>query len=292
VGRGHADLHIHTSASDGCLSPAEVVALAAREGFAAIAICDHDTVAGIPEAIAAAEEVGLELIPGIELAADLGKNEVHILGYCFDYRSPSLAAVTRRLCEERRKRIKKMIRLLRDLGVPLDTSGIDHAATFGSVGRMHVARALVEQQFVSDLGEAFSRYIGRGKPAYVSRAHLSPAEACALIAQAHGVPVLAHPSVLDNDTLIPRLVKDGIMGIEAFYPSRGPDRGDSPPNRACKTVRPELAEHYCRLAQKWGLLVTGGSDCHQSEEGNFLIGTVRLDYSYVEKLKQKAAAGR
>jgi len=250
-----------------------VVQLAAREGFTAISICDHDTVAGLPDATAAARKIGLELIPGLELTSYLGKNEVHILGYCFDYESPFLLAVLRRLCAERLKRMKDMIRLLGQLGVRLDQSTIDQAAAFGSVGRLHLARALVEQGFVRDIKEAFGRYIGEGKPAHVPRAHLSPAEACGIITRVGGIPVLAHPHHLDNDKLIPTLVKDGVMGIEAFY----------------GTVTSDLAEHYGDVAKKCGLLVTGGSDCHQNENGGFMIGAVKLDYRYVEKLKEKAA---
>jgi len=283
-GRGYADLHLHTSASDGCLSPAEVVEVAAKEGLAAIAICDHDTVAGLPEAIAAAEKIGIELIPGLELSSYLptpaalelaGKpgSEVHILGYFFDYENVALAAVLRRLCAERLERVKKMIYLLGELGVNLEQSEIDRAAAFGSVGRMHVARALVKQGFVSDTREAFAQYIGGGKPAYVPRVHVTPAEACGVIRRAKGIPVLAHPSLLDSDKLIPTLVKEGVMGIEAYY----------------RTVSAQVAEHYCRLAEKWGLLVTGGSDSHQGKNGPFLIGAVKLDYVHVEKLKKKAS---
>lgn len=283
-GPRYADLHLHTSASDGCLSPAEVVELAAREGLAAISICDHDTVAGLPEAIAAAEKIGIELIRGMELSCYLSTpaasgraskpgSEVHILGYCFDHENAALTAVLRRLCAERLERIEKMIHLLGKLGVRLERSDIDRAAAFGSVGRMHVARVLVEQGFVSDTREAFAQYIGGGKPAYVPRVHVTPAEACGVITRAKGIPVLAHPSLLDSDKLIPTLVKEGIMGIEAFY----------------GTVGPQAAEHYCRLAEKWGLLVTGGSDSHQGENGPFLIGTVKLDYMHVEKLKKKAS---
>jgi predicted metal-dependent phosphoesterase TrpH len=271
-GRRYADLHIHTTASDGCFSPKEVVSLAAKEGFAAISISDHDTVAGLPEGLAAAEEVGLEVIPGLELAADLDESEVHILGYCLDYESRPLAAELERLRKERLERTKKMVRLLSELGITLDETKIEQAAAFGCVGRMHLARALIEQGFVADIREAFGRYIGREQPAYVPRVHLSPAEACSLITEAGGIPVLAHPSKLDNDRLIPRLIQDGIMGIEAFY----------------TRVAPELTAQYCRLAEEYGLLVTGGSDCHQSSDGRYLIGSIKLDYEYVRKLKEKA----
>jgi len=261
------------------MAPAEVVKLAVREGFTAISICDHDTVAGLPEAIAAAEEAGLELIPGLELGTYFGKIEAHILGYCLDYQNPSLAAVLSRLCEERVKRMEEMIRLLAKAGVELDRTEIERGVLLknGSVGRLHLARALVAQGFVAEIKEAFHKYIGRGKPAYVPRAHLSPSEGCTVIRQAGGIPVLAHPSQLNSERAVRKLVKEGIMGIEAFFCTAGGG------------VDSALAEHYCRLAEKHGLLITGGSDCHQESDGKFLLGTVKLDYKYVELLKEKAA---
>jgi len=271
-----ADLHLHSSVSDGVLPPAEVVALAAKEGFSALSICDHDTIAGLPEGFTAAREMGLELIPGVELSTYVGKSEIHILGYCFDYEDASLLSALHRLCRHRRARVEKMIGLLRGLGMALDRSSVDEAAAFGSVGRLHVARALFEQGFVHHIKEAFVKYIGRGKPAYAHRTHLSAAEACQLIKQARGIPVLAHPSLIDSDELIPSLVQEGIMGIEAF----------------CSKVTPEVADRYCCLAEERGLLITGGSDCHQSETEGLLLGTVKLGCKYVEKLKSAASALR
>ena len=270
----YADLHVHSSASDGLLSPTEVVALAAGKGFAALSISDHDTVAGLPEGFAAAKKQGIELLAGVELSAYLENSEVHILGYCFDYENEALLSALERLCADRVRRIEEMIRLLRELGVTLDRSSIDAAAAFGSVGRLHVARALYQQGLVSNVRQAFVKYIGRGKPAYVPRAHIPPGEACRLIRDAGGIPVLAHPSLLDRQSLIPKLVKEGIEGIEAFY----------------SKVTPDVAKHYCRVAKKYGLLVTGGSDCHQGEGGDFLLGAVKLDYKYVQKLKDVVAA--
>jgi predicted metal-dependent phosphoesterase TrpH len=270
----YADLHVHSSASDGLLSPTEVVALAAGKGFAALSISDHDTVAGLPEGFAAAKKQGIELLAGVELSAYLENSEVHILGYCFDYENEALLSALEQLCADRVRRIEEMIRLLRELGVTLDRSSIDAAAAFGSVGRLHVARALYRHGLVSNVRQAFVKYIGRGKPAYVPRAHIPPGEACRLIRDAGGIPVLAHPSLLDRQSLIPKLVKEGIEGIEAFY----------------SKVTPDVAKHYCRVAKKYGLLVTGGSDCHQGEGGDFLLGAVKLDYKYVQKLKEAVAA--
>lgn len=270
----YADLHVHSSGSDGLFPPAEVVALAASKGFSALSISDHDTVAGLPEGFAAAAKQGIELLAGVELSTDLDRVEVHILGYCFDYENEVLLSSLERFCAERVWRVEQMLLLLRGLGICLDRSSIDAAAAFGSVGRLHVARALHRQGLVSHVREAFTRYIGRGKPAYVPRDHISPAEACQLIRQAGGVPVLAHPSLLETQSLIPKLVKEGIEGIEAFY----------------SKVTPDVAKHYCRVAKKYGLLVTGGSDCHQSETNDFLLGKVKLEYKYVEKLKEAATA--
>jgi len=272
----YADLHIHTSASDGLLSPAEVVRLAASEGFCAISISDHDTVAGLGEGAAAARDIGLELIPGVELSSYVATTEVHILGYFLDYGDESFLGALDGLCRERVERVEKMLSLLRDAGIELDSSLIDKPVNAGSVGRLHVARAMVRQGFVSDTKEAFRKYIGRGRPAYVPRSHISPGQSCRVIRQARGIPVLAHPSLLHGDKLIKALVSEGIMGIEAFY----------------SKATPEVSGHYCRVAKKYGLIVTGGSDCHQNEGEGRLLGTVKLDYKHVEKLKLAAAAIR
>ena len=270
----YADLHVHSSASDGVFPPAEVVTLAASKGFAVLSISDHDTVAGLQEGFAAAAKQGIELLAGVELSTHLNGDEVHILGYCFDPENEMLVSALGRFCADRVRRVEQMLFLLRGLGILLDRSSIDAAAAFGSVGRLHVARALHQQGAVSTVREAFTKYIGRGKPAYVARAPISPGEACRLIRGAGGVPVLAHPSLLDTQSLIPKLVTEGIEGIEAFY----------------SKVTPDVAKHYCRVAKKYGLLITGGSDCHQSETNDFLLGKVKLEYSYVEKLKEAAAA--
>ncbi len=272
--QAYADLHVHTSASDGLLSPKEVVRLAAAEGFCALSICDHDTVAGLDEGISAAEEAGVELVPGVELSSYLGSTEVHILGYCLDHKDGLLLSTLDCLCRERTERVEKMLGLLRGLGIELDRSAMGKPAKAGSVGRLHVARAMVKQGFVSDTQKAFRKYIGRGRPAYVPRSHVSPGEACRLIRAARGIPVLAHPSLLHKDELIKSLVAEGVMGIEAFY----------------SKITPDVAGHYCRVAKKYGLIVTGGSDCHQNEGDGRLLGTVKLDYKYVAKLKEAAAA--
>jgi predicted metal-dependent phosphoesterase TrpH len=265
------DLHIHSTASDGALSPEEVVGESVRRGLSVIALTDHDTVNGLAPALAAAEAFpGLRVVPGVELSTDVAQGEVHILGYFIDYSDGELLARLERMRNSRRERAQEMIARLGDLGVNIDWSRVQEIAGEGSVGRPHLAQAMVEGGYVGSLKEAFDSYIGRGGPAYVERRKLTPAAAVELILRVRGLPVLAHPlTVADPETLVIELKSAGLIGIEAHY----------------KDYSAADVGRLLSLAESHQLAVTGGSDYHgldtESEAG---IGSVEVPFSAVEHL--------
>jgi len=263
------DLHIHTQASDGALSPAQVVERAIDRGLAAIAITDHDIVDGcLPAALAAGER--LEVIPGIEINTEWGSQEVHILGYYIDLNDQRFLDVLEELRQARLGRITKIVRKLAEIGVKLEMSRVLELAGDGTIGRPHVALAMIEAGYIETIREAFTDYIGYGAPAYVPRYKLSPAEAVQIIRQAGGIPVLAHPGLIGDDDLIPALVASGLQGLEVYYPEHSQ----------------EQVTHYRQLAEGYGLIVTGGSDYHGNQadyRGD--IGCLPIGYQIVEGLK-------
>ncbi len=270
-----ADLHLHTTASDGRWPPGKIVRAMADLGFAAVAITDHDEVSGISEALETGRECGVEVVPGTELSTAAGGKEVHILGYYIDCEAPALHEVLEACRDHRHKRMYTMVEQLGELGVPVDIEQVQRLAGDGAIGRPHLARALVEAGYVENINQAFTRYLSPGRPAYASKWKMTPAEACALIRRIGGVPVLAHPMLLKDDTLVRSLIEDGLLGLEAYYPY-------------CPI---ETTERYVRMADEAGLLVTGGSDCHQAPDA-VLMGRVRLPYERVEALRARWEALR
>jgi predicted metal-dependent phosphoesterase TrpH len=257
------DLHTHSTASDGHLTPGGLLEKAASLGLDALALTDHDTVAGIDEAWTIARQRGVTFIPGVELSTDLSGGECHVLGYFLDYRSPSLQKDLSLFRDGRLQRGERMVELLRDLGMPLSWERIQELAHGGTVTRAHVAEALLEAGYTASRAEAFERYIGHKGPAYVQRYKLTPEDAVRLIREAHGVPVLAHPTfvepgrdwIAELDRLTPwpfleRLLEAGLLGVEAYY-------GVYPA---------ELAAGLAGMAAHYGLIATGGSDFHGHSE--------------------------
>jgi len=266
----YADLHLHTNTSDGSCRPFEVVDMAAELGFSAIAISDHDSVSGIDEALERAKERGLELIPAIELSAELNSQEIHILGYFFDHHNRIFEKKLEKFRDYRQKRVRVMIAKLQGTGIEVDLEEFMRQYQNQSIGRLHLAQYLVSKGFVRGIKEAFNRYLGFEKPAYASKYNLSPSKACQLIREAGGISVLAHPHLLRKDEMIPKLVEDGIEGLEAYY----------------SYIPESVIDHYRQMAKDLGVLVSGGSDCHQHNKEQLLIGGVRLPYSYVDEMKQ------
>jgi 3',5'-nucleoside bisphosphate phosphatase len=247
-----ADLHLHTSVSDGKYTPAELVRKAAAAGLTIIAITDHDNVDGVAPAIEAARQFpGLRIIPGVEISTEEPEGEVHVLGYFLDYHHKELLDRLNNMRESRETRAQKMVQKLAALGMPLDWKRVQEIAGTGTIGRPHIAQALLEKGYIATIKEAFDKYIAWGGPAYVERDKMTPGEAVELILRAGGIPVLAHPFVSkDPDNLMARLKQNGLIGIEAYY-------GE---------YKPEDVKKLVGLAEKYHLITTGGSDYHGLDE--------------------------
>src|SRR5438445_1274138 len=272
----HADLHLHTNFSDGTYSPEELVAQAARHRLSAVALTDHDTVEGCARTRAGCEAAGIEFIPGTELTAEQDENELHILGYLFDVENPRFRTEIGRFQAVRQNRIREMVARLNAVNVPLTPEEVFSLANCRSPGRPHVARSLVKAGFCSSLDEAFERFLKKHRPAWVPKFKMSAAEAIDLIHHAGGVAVMAHPGLNRTDEVIPAMVEAGLDGLECFHTKHSTG----------------MTEHYLGLAERFNLLVTGGSDCHGLSKGKPLIGTIRLPYEYVERLKSHRARRR
>lgn len=267
------DFHVHTSASDGTLSPKEVVAEAAKANLAAIGITDHDTLEGVSGARTAGKEFNVEIIPGIEFSAQFKENEVHILGYFCDEKNVSLTEVISRLKSDRYERMKKMVYKLNMLGVPITFQEVAEKAKGKAIGRPHLARVLCEKGYCVNFDEAFAKYIGYQCPAYVKRRKFTPAEAIEVIRGAGGVPVLAHPGTYERADFLPSLIRDGLMGIEVFHPRNNI----------------HVSYRYLKLALKCGLIITGGSDYHGDKNGEGVrLGDAKMDLSFLDILKQRS----
>ncbi|MDP2182903.1 MAG: PHP domain-containing protein [Actinomycetota bacterium] len=269
------DLHIHSTASDGSLSPEEIVRVAAHGGMAAIAITDHDSVAGIPSALTASAAAGIRLIPGVELSAVHEGLDVHILGYFVDHNDLRLAERLSELRELRRARAADIVGALYAAGYHLAIDEVLMLAEGGSVGRSHVARALVERGHAADVADAFERFIGRGRPFYVPKPVARPAHVVKTIRDAGGLAVLAHPGITGIDDAIDELVAAGLSGLEAYHAEHTQEQRD----------------HYARLAAQRGLLVTGGSDYHGPKAPGAEIGSVAIPDEALEALLAAAPSG-
>lgn len=265
-----ADLHLHTLFSDGTYTPEELVSKSLKAGLSAIAVVDHDTVGGIAPALAEAKDKELEVLSGIELSAAHENKEVHILGYLIDHRNKTLLEKLEVLRENRVERVHKMAAKLNELGINLRPESVFALSENGTVGRLHVARALVKEGLAASIPEVFRKYIGDDGPAYVLGFRFSPKEAIKFIRDAGGVPVLAHPYTLHNDELIPEFVKLGLMGLEVYYPEHSQG----------------MVNFYRELATKNNLLATGGSDCHGKAKPEARLGSIKVPYELVEKLKE------
>ncbi len=246
------DLHVHTTASDGKYSPFELVARAVAAGIEVLGITDHDTVGGLAEAFDAAGAFPqLTLVPGVEINTDVSGGEAHILGYFIDYTNQDLLALLQDMRDSCRDRARLMVAKLQDLGVPLSWERVQQIASTESIGRPHIAKAMLEKGYVSSFKEAFDRYIGFDRPAYVERSKVTPVQATEMIALAHGLPVLAHPfTVAEPEKIIVDLKDHGLAGIEVYYGLYS---------------RSEVT-HLRSFAQKYSLLATGGSDFHGLDE--------------------------
>mgnify|MGYP003551190319 FL=1 len=267
------DLHLHTTHSDGSFSTRDVMAFAKQAGLTALAITDHDIVEGIAEATAIGAELGIEVVPGVEISSRLGESELHILGYFLNWTDPLLAQRLSTLRDSRHTRNPKIVQRLNELGIPITYEEVRALAGTESVGRPHIARLLMEKKFVTSAKEAFDRYLANGRPAFVDRELPEPAEAVRWIREAGGVPVLAHPSWVRTSadglrTLVRELKVAGLGGIEVHY----------------STHTPSQTTEYLELAKQCDLLVTGGSDFHGVTKPDIEVGIGRGQLKVSEKL--------
>ena len=269
---GFADLHIHTRHSDGTETPAEVIEKSARLGIGCVAITDHDTCAGFEEALDTASRLGVELLSGIEVSAYIGDRSVHILGYLMDMDNPFITRVVTDNRESRLLRMGRMVDKLRDLGYNVTLDEILEYIGEGTLGRALLARFLVSKGFFKNPKAVFETILGDGKAVYEPVPRFTPEEAIGLIKAAGGVTSLAHPGFTNVDEIMPGLVDAGLDAIEAYSPQH-----DEASQR-----------RYVMMAERLGVLVTGGSDNHGPESGRRIGGTL-LPSSHVESLKKRAA---
>ncbi|WP_422448737.1 PHP domain-containing protein [Thermoanaerobacterium sp. DL9XJH110] len=263
------DLHIHTVFSDGLLTPGQVVNEAHRLNLKAIAITDHDTTDGIPEAVEQAKKFpAMEVIPGIEINSYYNDEEVHILGYYIDYKGSYLKGVLQNLQAKRVKRAMTIVEKLKEMDINVSFENVRKKARGPSIGRPHIAAVLVENGYADSIEDAFEKYLNPGRPAYVPREKLTPFDAVDIIKKAEGIPVLAHPGLLEKKEIIDQLVEYGIMGVEAYH----------------KDHSKQQTDYFIKFASSRGLTITGGSDSHG--ECPLLLGTVDASFECVRELKK------
>jgi len=243
------DLHLHTTASDGRLTPPQMVRLAAQRGLRTIAITDHDSISGVEAALAEAKLYeNLEVISGVEMSASVGKDEVHMLGYFLNIYDPNLVAILQDFQRDRSERGREMVDKLNDLGMQLEWQRVEELAQGGTITRPHIAQAMIEKGYISTIQEAFDHYIGETGPANVSRERLSGTDSIALIIRSGGLPVLAHPAryVPELEAKLPSLVSAGLVGMEVYY----------------KDYTEEEIDYLSQLCGQYTLVPCGGSDYH------------------------------
>jgi predicted metal-dependent phosphoesterase TrpH len=237
----------------------------------AVAVSDHDAVAGIDPAIRAGELLNVEVVPAIEMSCVVGKQDVHVLGFYPDYHNAELLAFLAKVQQKRLDRAHRIVDNLNRQGVNLDVNRVLEIAQGGALGRPHIAQALMERGHVKNMDEAFYKFIGYHARAYVPKMEIAPHDAIGLIRRYGGIAVAAHPGSYNNDTLLNELIMAGLEGIEVYHPDH--DR--------------QMSEHLLEIARKNQLLVTGGSDCHGGRKGRIMLGEVRVPYANLAAMKKK-----
>ena len=275
----YIDLHIHTTESDGSLTPSQVVRYAKEKGLKAIAITDHDTIHGNEEAIKEGISAGVEVIPGVEISVDYSQGTMHMLGYFITTEDPILNEKLTLLQDSRADRNPKIIEKLNKLGLSLTYDEVVQVSGGGQVGRPHIAQILMKKGYTKSIKEAFDKYLGKGAPAYLDKFRLSAVEAITMITDAGGIPVLAHPFTLhlkssdELDALLKKLVNQGLQGLEVYYSEHDERKTSS----------------YRLLAKRYNLAITGGSDFHGKNMKGIDLGTgrgnLKIPYTALENLK-------
>lgn len=281
---GFADLHTHTHASDGTEAPARNVQLAKEAGLSAVAITDHDTIAGLREAMEEGARQGIVVVPGVEISTVAGVEDIHVLGLYIKTDDPLLLERLKELRQVRDRRNELMIGKLQELGIPITMDEVlenmrREKSTDETVGRPHIAETLIRKGYASSLEDAFEKYIGRGAPAYANPPRIRPEEAIRWIHEAGGVAVLAHPGLYKDEGLAEALIEAGLDGIEAYHSDHSP----------------EEAEKFRRLAESRGLIATAGSDFHGERNGKVFhgpLGSQRVSVQALDELLRKAESYR
>ena len=269
---GMVDLHTHTNRSDGLLPPEKVVQLAAQAGLRAVAITDHDEIGALEVAVAVGNQFGIEVISGVELSVSHNGYDIHILGYLVDFHHPRLLEFLNYFQSERVRRVHRILEKLNALGYPVPLETVMRKAGAGSIGRPHIADALVEEGRVLSYQDAFNRFIADGKPAFVPKVRISAAEAVTIIHEADGLACLAHPGQNLTAPIILDVINAGVDGIEVIHPKHNFSQ----------------REFYRQLAKTYNLLETGGSDFHGGRKGSEeKFGDFVIEYEKVEKLKAR-----
>lgn len=270
------DLHTHTVASDGALTPRELVRKAVGHAVRVLAVTDHDSTEGIAEAREeAARHEGVTIVPGLEINCDVeGGAEIHVLGYLVDHEAAWFQDFLRTQREERTKRVRTLAARLAELGMPIDPAEVLALAGEGAPGRPHVAQVMVKHGYVKSVREAFDKYLKSDGPANVPRRRLTPVQAVEIIRRAKGVPVFAHPGLAKRDAMIPELVEAGLQGIETYYAEHST----------------EQVRAYLELCRRFDLVATGGSDFHGPHTGRSNPpGTPNVPMSAWEGIQAKAS---
>jgi predicted metal-dependent phosphoesterase TrpH len=275
----YIDLHIHTTESDGTLTPSQVVRYAKEKGLKAVAITDHDTIHGNEEAIKEGVNEGVEVIPGVEISVDYSPGTMHMLGYFITTEDPILNEKLTLLQDSRADRNPRIIEKLNKLGLSLTYDEVVQVSGGGQVGRPHMAQVLMKKGYTKSIKEAFDKYLGKGAPAYLDKFRLSAVEAITMITDAGGIPVLAHPFTLyckssdELDALVEKLVNQGLQGLEVYYSEHDERKTSS----------------YKLLAKRYNLAITGGSDFHGKNIKGIDLGTgrgkLKIPYTVLENLK-------
>jgi hypothetical protein len=266
------DLHIHTTYSDGTYTPKEIIQAVKKLGFSTIAITDHDCIDGYLAARKFAKKYGIELIPGVEISSYYKGYDIHILAYFIDVHDKVFSSMLRFVQKGRTKRVQKMLDKLAEFGINIKMKQLyKEAGNRNVIGRPHIANAMLKNGYIDKYEEAFYNYIGNDGPAYVRKPTYTPENISQIVKGAGGLSVLAHPGVIKNDFIIPELVELGLDGLEVFYPLHTFYQRDV----------------YLKLADRYNLLITGGSDFHGNNKANNELGKVTLKEQYLDRLKAR-----
>lgn len=270
------DLHAHTTASDGTFSPTELVKYALSQKLVAIAITDHDSVGGIEEGLRAAKAAGLELVPGIEFSTEVGSESIHIVGLFVDHKNEELLRLTKEICGARESRARKIIEKINSLAIgPEITFREVELKARELIGRPHIGEVMIEKGYGKTMDEIFEKYLKRGAPGYVPRFKLTPKEGITLLRRIAAVPILAHPGLFSEEfpleEFINEHIKYGLAGLEVEYP----------------THSSEQKIYFKRLTEKYDLVESGGSDCHGHLNNGPVLGSLKIPYTVLQKIKTR-----